>query len=144
MLLPNGMIGPVNRILHIAEPRVDPQEVGILNTLGPSAGDIRLVATSGLGKPCKRRQPIRHDGASRSQVIFRPSTNVLLAKPLDSGQSDTQGTTVLRTLDSRQKGGLPGGSLTSLSAPALPDPVGIIDLDETLQKAFIVPLLHDL
>ena len=63
---------------------------------------------------------------------------------LDPGEAKPDGTTVIGTLDRRQKRRFPGSAPAAFAASPFPAPVGVIDLDGPVQRAVVVPFLHDL
>ncbi len=63
---------------------------------------------------------------------------------MDPGEAEPKGTTVIVTLDRRQERRFPGSAPAGFAAPPFPTPVGVLDLDGTVQIEDIVPFLHDL
>ena len=63
---------------------------------------------------------------------------------MDPGETKPEGTTVFGTLDRHQERSFPGSAPAAFAASPFPAPVGVIDLDGPVQRAFVVPFLHDL
>ena len=87
MLFADGVIGTVNRILHIADHGIDPGEGLQGNAGGTAAGYDRLVATASVLDTAETAQPIGNDYACRMQVPLRPLRDLFLADAFYSGYS---------------------------------------------------------
>ncbi len=138
------MIRPVDGVLDVAQQSVDPKKLGVLDTGRSSARDDRAMEISRPGQVPEGGKTIGNDRAGGGQVLLGPRTNGCPGEALDPGQAEPEGMSLFRALDRRQKGGFSGGSPAALAAMTFPAPVGVIDLDGTVQRAFVVPLLHHL
>ncbi len=63
---------------------------------------------------------------------------------MDPGEAEPKGATVIGPLDRRQERRFPGSAPARFAASPFPAPVGVLNLDGTVQMEFIVPFLHDL
>ena len=73
-----------------------------------------------------------------------PAFDLVPGEALDPGEAKPEGTTVFGTLDRRQERRFPGSAPAAFAASPFPAPVGVIDLDGPVQRAVVVPFLHDL
>ena len=134
MLFPNRMVRSMDRILHVSQDRVHPPEVRGLTAFGSASRDVGLMNASGSGHSPEGSQSVRDNPRRRGQVLSGPAVDHRFAKPGHTGQPKALGTAVRGTGDSRHERCFPGGAPSPLSAPSLPAPVGVIDLDEAVQR----------
>lgn len=144
MFLPNGMVGPVDRVLDVAQQSVDPEELGTLDAVRSAPCDERLMAATRPGQFPEGGEAVGHHDATGGPVFLDPRGDLDPGEPPDPGQAKAHGTTVLGAGDRRQERGLSGSAPSPLAAAPFPAPVGVIDLDGTVQRAFVIPLLHHL
>ncbi|AIA31829.1 hypothetical protein Y981_08610 [Leptospirillum ferriphilum YSK] len=77
-------------------------------------------------------------------MLSGPGGNDGPEEPPDRGQAKANRTTVIGTLDRRQKRRLSWSPPDTLFSMSFPAPLGVIDLNGTGQRAFVIPLLHHL
>ena len=142
MLFPDRMVRPMERILHVSQDRVPPPEVRVLTAFGSGSRDVGLVNASGLGHSPEGSQSVRDHHRRSGEVLPGPAVDHRFAKTGNPGQPKAHETTVRGAGDGRHERGLSGSAPSPLSAVSLPTPVVIIDLDEAVQRAAVVPLLH--
>ena len=142
MLFPDRMVRSMDRILHVSQDRVHPPEVRVLTAFGSASRDVGLMNASGSGHSPEGSQSVRDNHRRRGQVLSGPAVDHRFAKPGHTGQPKALGTAVRGTGDGRHERCLSGGAPSPLSAPSLSAPVGVIDLDEAVQRAAVVSLLH--
>ena len=142
MLFPDCMVRPMNGVLHVSQDRVHPPEVRILTAFGTASRDVGIMHASGSGYPPEGSQSVRDHHRRSGEVLPGPAVDHRFAKTGHPGQPKAHGTTVRGAGDGRHERRLSGSAPSPLSAVSLPTPVGIIDLDEAVQRAAVVPLLH--
>ena len=135
MLFPDRMVRSMDRILHVSQDRVHPPEVRILTAFGSASRDVGLMNASGSGHSPEGGESVRDNHRRRGQVLFGPAVDHRFEKPGHTGQTKALGTTVRGAGDGRHERCLAGSAPSPLSDPSLPAPVGIIDLNEAVQRA---------
>ena len=142
MLFSDRMVRSMDCILHVSQDRVHPPEVRVLTAFGSASRDVGLVNTSGLGHSPKGSQSVRDHNRRSGEVLSGPAIDRRFAKTGHPGQPKAHGTTVRGAGDGRHERRLSRSTPSPLSAASFPAPVGVIDLDEAVQRAAVVPLLH--
>lgn len=108
MFLSNGMVGPVDRVLDVAQQGVDPEELGILDAVRSAPCDERLMTAARPGQFPESGEAIRHHDATGGQVFLDPRGDLDPGEPPDLGQAKAHGTTVLGALDCPRNRVFPG------------------------------------
>ena len=142
MLFPDRMVRPMDRILHVSQDRVHPPEVRVLTAFGSASRDVGLVNASGLGHSPEGSQSVRDHHRRSGEVLPGPAVDHRFAKTGHPGQPNAHGTTVRGAGDGRHERRLSGSAPSPFSAVSFSTPVGIIDLDEAVQRAAVVQILH--
>ena len=142
MLFPDRMVRSMDRILHVSQDRVHPPEVRLLTAFGSASSDLGLENASGLGHSPEGSQSVRDHHRRSGEMLPGPAVGHRFAKTGHSGQPKAHGTTVRGAGAGRHERRLSESTLSPLSAVSFPAPVGVIDLNEAVQRAAVVPLLH--
>lgn len=75
MLLADGMKGPSQRVLDVADDGVDPLELGDLDTVRAAAGDDFPVLVAGRAERIETAQTIGDNRATGSKMVGGPGCN---------------------------------------------------------------------
>jgi len=143
MLTTDGVVGPGDRVLDVAEQGVDPVELRIRHAGTSTPGDVAFMDTGGGVKGSETPEAVTNDLA--------PGRNRLLGIATYLGKGKATHTAKLNTLRMAVVIGLHGSHKRELvisAAPALSRPlaaqIGVIDLDASGEPLSLVALVHDL
>ncbi len=143
MLPADGMVSASDGVLDVAEQRVDPVELRVLDTGTPTPCEMAVMDVGGGVECSETPEAITDDQA--------PGRNGLLGVAAYPGEGEATHTAQLNTLRMALLIGLHGGNKRDLvlnAAPALSRPFtaqgSIIDLDTSGERLALVTFVHDL
>jgi len=137
----DGVISAMDRILDVAEHRVDPGKFLLFNARR-AATSINAPMGAGFDDGPEARQSVGGHFGVRRQVLTRPAIHAVAAKAFQRRHTHGQRPTVGAAGHGRNKRRLAGRAAAALAAPALAAPERVVDLYRTGQRLAVVTLAH--